>query len=172
MITGQVCLTLTASTLEEDSLLAKKYAPYVDLFELRADYLNVEEYEFISDFPSLCPKPCILTIRREEDGGRFPGDEFDRIMLFTQMVDFDYVDLEADLEVKSLLKLADMAETRIIRSAHYFEPTSADVILRMDEMARSPYVPPAATPIPKATQVASAASWAALVACSGKSKQR
>ena len=139
MITGQVCLTLTASTLEEDSLLAKKYAPYVDLFELRADYLNVEEYEFISDFPSLCPKPCILTIRREEDGGRFPGDEFDRIMLFTQMVDFDYVDLEADLDARSLLRLADMAETRIIRSAHYFEPTSADVILRMDEMARSPY---------------------------------
>ncbi|MBR5901651.1 type I 3-dehydroquinate dehydratase [bacterium] len=139
MITGQVCLTLTASTLEEDSLLAKKYAPYVDLFELRADYLNEEEYEHISDFPSFCPKPCILTIRREEDGGRFAGDEFDRVMLLAQLADFDYVDLEADLEVKSLLKLADMAETRIIRSAHYFEPTSADVILRMDEMARSPY---------------------------------
>ncbi|MBR5624366.1 type I 3-dehydroquinate dehydratase [bacterium] len=139
MVTGQVCLTLTASTLEEDSLLAKKYAPYVDLFELRADYLNEEEYEYISDFPSFCPKPCILTIRREEDGGRFAGDEFDRVMLLAQLADFDYVDLEADLEVKSLLKLADMAETRIIRSAHYFEPTSADVILRMDEMARSPY---------------------------------
>ena len=60
-----VCMTLTGSSLEEDVKLTKKYEKYIDLVELRADFLTPEDQLNVRKFPSLISKPCILTIRRE-----------------------------------------------------------------------------------------------------------
>ncbi len=137
MSTPKVCLTITAQTLEEAILLAREYAPFIDLIELRADHLKAEERANILNFPKQVDRPCILTVRRKIDGGVFEGSEQERQSLLKELSNFAFVDLEKDTDAPELEQLAKTSGTRIIRSAHYFEPTSADIISAIDGQART-----------------------------------
>src|ERR1700739_4289433 len=67
------------------------------MIELRLDFLAKAP-----DFKRLlATKPCplVATVRRPQDGGRWPGNEDDRRMLLRQAIvaGFDWVDLETDV---------------------------------------------------------------------------
>lgn len=122
-----VCMTLTGTTLEEDARLVKKYEKYVDLVELRVDYLTEDEQLLVRRFPSMIYKPCILTIRRDIDGGLFTGGDFSRTTLFGRALsfantdktkNFAYVDFEEDFDIPSIQDAAQAFGVRIIRSCH------------------------------------------------------
>ena len=66
-----ICMTLTGRTIAEDLELVKKYRKYIDLVELRADFLDDNEKNYIKKFPAKAGLPCILTIRRKIDGGQY-----------------------------------------------------------------------------------------------------
>jgi len=84
----------------------------VDLLELRADFLDEDESLHIRKFPELARMPCILTIRRRVDGGKFVAGEGSRTMLFARAMafaddqkperNFQYVDFEEDFHIPSL----------------------------------------------------------------------
>jgi len=122
-----ICMTLTGKTLAEDAEYAKKYAGKIDLVELRVDCLNEEEQLYVRRFPSMVPQPCILTIRRDVDGGKFVGSEFSRTTLFGNALafantdkskNFAYVDFEEDFHVSGIQDAALAFDIRIIRSLH------------------------------------------------------
>lgn len=122
-----VCLCLTGKTLAEDVEIAKKYQRYIDLVELRVDWLEEDERLNIRDFPSMVGIPTILTIRRIVDGGRYEEGEASRTMLFARALafadsdsanNFAYVDFEEDFNVPSLEDAALAFGTKIIRSFH------------------------------------------------------
>ena len=74
MQSPKICLSLTCKTLREDVELIKKYRDYIDIAELRVDHLSEEEQLSVRNFPSMIDVPCILTIRRVQEGGEFrPG---------------------------------------------------------------------------------------------------
>ncbi|GMO59497.1 MAG: type I 3-dehydroquinate dehydratase [Treponemataceae bacterium] len=123
----KICMTLTGKTLAEDLALVNKYRKYIDLVELRADFLEADERLLVRDFPAMAELPCILTIRRALDGGRFTAGEASRTMLFARTLafgengnkkKFDYVDFEDDFFVPSLQDAAAIGGVRIIRSFH------------------------------------------------------
>ena len=100
-----ICMTLTGKTIEEDVKLTQKYEKYCDVVELRADHLDENEQLLIRKFPALINKPCILTIRRDSDGGLWSGNDFSRTNLFGRALayadpdkrrNFAYVDFEED----------------------------------------------------------------------------
>ena len=71
--------------------------------DLRVDYLTEDEQLYARRFPAMINVPCILTIRREVDGGKFDGTEFSRTALFGRALafadqnpakNFAYVDFE------------------------------------------------------------------------------
>ena len=62
MMRSKVCLSLTGSTLAEDLAILDKYRKWIDVAELRADYLNADERLEIRKFPELAKVPCILSI--------------------------------------------------------------------------------------------------------------
>ncbi|WP_294427455.1 type I 3-dehydroquinate dehydratase [uncultured Treponema sp.] len=122
-----ICLCLTADTIEKDLALVDKYRPYIDLVELRVDLLEDDERLNIRDFPALAKIPCILTIRRTVDGGKFSEGEAARSMLFARALayasedskkNFAYVDFEEDFHISSLQDAAMAYGTKIIRSFH------------------------------------------------------
>ncbi|MBO6100756.1 MAG: type I 3-dehydroquinate dehydratase, partial [Spirochaetaceae bacterium] len=53
MIRSKICLSLTGSTLAEDLAILDKYRKWIDIAELRADYLNADERLEIRKFPEL-----------------------------------------------------------------------------------------------------------------------
>ena len=98
-----VCLTLTSPTLEENAALVRKYNRYIDVAELRVDFLAPDDQLSVRRFPAMVNVPCILTIRRTADGGRFTSNEMSRTMLFGRarafadqnpQKNFAYVDFE------------------------------------------------------------------------------
>lgn len=143
-----VCLCLTASTVDENLALIQKYRPYIDLVELRVDFLDEDERLNIRDFPSKANIPCILTIRRIVDGGKFSEGEASRTMLFARALafasednqkNFAYVDFEEDFHVASLQDAAMAYGTKIIRSFHDMKNPVKDIAEKLRSMHLEQY---------------------------------
>lgn len=141
-----ICMTLTGKTLEENLAIVKKYEKQIDLVELRVDHLNEDEQFEIRRFPSLVRQPCILSIRRDIDGGQFTGGEFSRTNLFARALafanqnknrNFAYVEFEDDYHVPSIQDAAQAFGVRIIRSYHNLNEPVKNVKERCDIMRKT-----------------------------------
>jgi 3-dehydroquinate dehydratase/shikimate dehydrogenase len=144
-ILAKICLCLTGKTLARDIEVLQKYRKYVDIAELRVDYLDPDERFLIRRFPEMAGLPVILTIRRSMDGGKYVGGEGARITLLSKGLafaeadrrhNFAYVDLEDDLTVPSLEEAARTYGTRIIRSYHNMNGVDHDLAVKLRELRR------------------------------------
>lgn len=142
----KICLILTAPTLKEDLALVELYREWIDIAELRVDCLAPDERLHFRKFPELAGIPCILTIRRQLDGGNFMEGEGSRIALLARGLafadtdhrkNFSYIDLEEDLQVPSIEEAARAFGTRIIRSVHNMTGPEADIRSRVQRLRRT-----------------------------------
>ncbi|MBP5444410.1 MAG: type I 3-dehydroquinate dehydratase [Treponema sp.] len=143
-----ICLTLTGKTLKEDVEIIEKYREYIDVVELRADFLNDDERLVLRKFPAMSSVPCILTIRRRVDGGQFIEGEANRSVLFAKALsfidqdtsrNFAYVDFEEDFHVSSLQDAATAYGLRIIRSIHDMKNPIANIAQRLERLRGSEF---------------------------------
>lgn len=153
----KICLVLSATTLKEDLALVELYRPWIDMAELRVDCLAPEERLHFRQFPSTANIPCILTIRRKSDGGRYVEGEGARIALLARGLafaetdprkNFAFIDLEEDLQIPSIEEAARAFGTRIIRSMHNMQGPETDIrshVKRLrrtrDEIAKIAFMP-------------------------------
>ncbi len=158
MVNSLICLTLTGKTLQEDAELVEKYASYIDLVELRVDHLNEEEQLYVRRFPSMIRVPCILTIRRENDGGKFRSGEFARTALFGRALsfadpnpakNFAYVDFEEDFHIPGLQDGVQAFGVKIIRSCHDFSGSVTNLRARFESMRKTSFEIPKVAVMPK-----------------------
>lgn len=154
----KICLTLTGSTIAQDLELIEKYRKYIDIAELRVDLLDDDERLRIRDFPSLAGIPCLLTIRREIDGGKFRDGEGARATLFALALsfaeeakskNFEYVDFEEDFRVSSLQDAALAFGTKIIRSLHSMHSPIANLKERLASLCTTGFEIPKIAIMPK-----------------------
>ncbi len=138
-----VCLCLTGKTLAEDKAIVERYRQYIDIAELRLDFLNEDERLKVREFPASVDVPCILTIRRKSDGGNFIEGEASRSMLFAWALafasqdkskNFAYVDFEDDFRVSSLQDSALAYGIKVIRSYHNMTGMVDNIPQRLNEM--------------------------------------
>jgi 3-dehydroquinate dehydratase / shikimate dehydrogenase len=155
---AQICLVCAADTISAALRLAAENRRGVDLLELRVDHLRGDETAAAARFPGLVDLPVILTVRRERDGGRFAGQERERVALIRRLVagavgpagavGFSFVDLEEDLEAPDLAEEVTRAGARIIRSLHDFSGVPPDFTRRVAALARGPREIPKAAVMP------------------------
>ncbi len=93
------------------------------LVELRLDYIGsrVNIQRLLKDRPC----PAIITCRREQDGGKWGGNEESRLMLLREAIvaGVDYVDLEEDIADQ----IRRFGPTKRIISYHNFRNTPEDL---------------------------------------------
>ncbi len=144
----KICLCLTGKTLDEDLAILNKYRSWIDIAELRVDYLTSDERLFVRRFPELAGIPCILTIRRRIDGGQYYEGEASRTTLFARALafadqdarkNFAYIDLESDFHVPSLQDAALAFNTRVIRSYHNMNAPVRNLAEMIDSMRTTGY---------------------------------
>jgi 3-dehydroquinate dehydratase / shikimate dehydrogenase len=137
----RLCLCVTGATLEEDLRLVDRYRRHVDAVELRADFLSDTEAAAAWRFPALTGLPCILTVRRPSDGGRFRGSEAERVSLLGRILAgqgrFAWVDLESGLDAPDVDAAASASGAVVIRSLHDTEGTPRDPVAILSSLARS-----------------------------------
>jgi len=143
-----VCLCLTGKTLAEDKAITEQYIQYIDVVELRVDFLEEDERLHIRDFPGMVKVPVILTIRRVIDGGKYAEGEASRTQLFAKGLafaeqdarkNFAYVDFEDDFNVPSLEDAALAFGTKIIRSFHDMKNPVKNLAERLNRMRTTGY---------------------------------
>lgn len=143
-----ICLCLTGKTMNEDLEIIDRYRKYIDLVELRVDFLEEDERLHIREFPAKAGIPCILTIRRIIDGGLFAEGEAARSMLFARALayadedtnkNFAYVDFEEDFRISSLQDAAMAYGTKIIRSCHDMKNPIKNIGRKLKELGSSRY---------------------------------
>ncbi len=126
-MSSKICLVLTEKKLEKNLAVLEKYRDYIDIAELRVDFLDQSEILSLRDFPRRAKIPCILTVRRKADGGLFTGGEGARMTIFARGLafassdsskNFAYVDLEDDFDASGIEEAARVFNIRIIRSLH------------------------------------------------------
>lgn len=148
MNTPKICLTLTGKTLAEDLAVLDRYRDYVDIAELRADFLDSDERLRVRDFPEMAGIPCILTLRRKIDGGCFIEGEAARTILFARALsfaaedkrkNFQYVDFEEDFHIPSLQDAALAFGTKIIRSVHDMKNPVSNICERLAALKTTGY---------------------------------
>ena len=116
------------------------------LVEWRVDELAVEEagHRACRILVRDTPLPCILTCRMVEEGGRFGGDESDRVGLLQSLVEAGaipkYIDVESaawrrdrDLRIAIGRLLAD-EDCGLVLSTHDFEGRPNDLARQLDAM--------------------------------------
>ncbi len=140
-----ICLSTTHGTLQGAVDALRRNARWVEAVELRADFLDDSEKHRVGEFPSLVEDalghrvPSILTLRRRRDGGRYDGDETERLALLRGWLTrggrgrdaerrFDFVDIEEDLiEDAEARRLVSGFPGRVIRSFHDTRGTPVDL---------------------------------------------
>lgn len=153
-----VCMTLTGKTLSENAETVKRYSRYIDMVEIRADYLDEEECLHVKRFPDMINIPCVLTIRRRIDGGLFTSGESSRTMLFARALafaaksrkkNFAYVDFEDDFYVPSLQDAALAFGIKVIRSFHDMNNPVLNIKAQCAAMRKTGYEIPKIAFMPK-----------------------
>lgn len=133
-----ICLTLSEPTIQQAVERVKKEREYIDMVELRLDFLTKKECEKASTFPSLVDLPCIVTNRRVQDGGKCDLSEKQRRaqLLAAMDGDFKYIDIEEDLKRGELDEKAEARGIKIIRSLHDFSCVPDDIFSRIQQLRR------------------------------------
>ncbi len=134
-----ICLTLAGETVEDDLREFRENSLYIDICELRLDYLTGEEQKKAYTFPSLVDKPVILTLRRTSDGGKCTLGEKQRRALLIEMISkgsFSYVDIEDDVKKSDVENAAREKGVRIIRSYHDFQGVPEDIYSHILSLSR------------------------------------
>lgn len=142
----KICLTLTGKTIAEDLKILEKYRKYIDIAELRADFLSDDERLVVRNFPRMAGIPCILTLRRVIDGGMFKEGEASRTLIFARALaltddsdskNFDYVDFEEDFHIPSLQDAAMAFGTKVIRSCHDMKNPIKDIRAKLESLRQT-----------------------------------
>jgi len=106
------------------ALVAVKEANrWADLIELRIDYLSGVKLALLLEDRK---KPFIVTNRRKEEGGKYKGEERERLIVLQKAIDLgaDYIDVELATGRSFFRDLVRYKrETQIILSFHDFRKT-------------------------------------------------
>lgn len=145
---SKICLCLSCSTIKENLEVLEKHRNWIDMVELRVDYLTKDERLYIRRFPELAGLPCILTIRRKIDGGTFTEGEAARTTLFARGLafadqdaskNFAYIDMEDDFYVPCLQDAALAFGTKIIRSYHNMHNSIDNLVEKIQSLRVTGY---------------------------------
>ena len=151
---SRICLSLTASTLEANLRLLDSRRSFVDMVELRADFLDSSELSSLKRFPRTAALPVILAVRRQRDGGHWGLGERERRQLLKVSLSggYDYVDLEEDLEDPDLARKVKRAGGRVIRSLHDFSTVPDQLAERCRRLPHGPGEIPRMAVMPQSTK--------------------
>ena len=112
--------------------------PYIDGVELRLDHFEKIDPGGFKAFIGSCGMPVMLTLRRKDQGGVFPGDEKVRLALLESLCALQpaYIDLEYDvpIEFRKKLFLKIILISRCLSSYHDFSQTPEDLDAVLSKM--------------------------------------
>lgn len=150
-----ICLSCTEKTLAKNIELISKNKKFLDLVEIRSDFLLHDELEKLKDFPAKINLPCILSFRLPRDGGvntAITVEERDTVLINAIDSKWSFIDIEDDINFSSerlIIEKAEQNNTKIIKSFHNFTEVPKNLTNRMIKNSCSGRFIPKAAVMPK-----------------------
>ncbi len=143
-----IYLATTAPTVPELLRQVADQEPWIDGVEVRADLLQPAERADSLRIPGMLRDrgsrlELLFTVRRSRDGGRWSGEEHERLGLLERAVGEGYtlIDLESDLPsdgtAGTIAALTERHGVTVVRSHHDFRGLPADLAGLMRRLPRS-----------------------------------
>jgi len=134
----KICVPVIETTVERALIAAKKAERWADLVEFRTDYLKRVKLDLLLKNRR---KPFIVTNRRAEEGGKYKGEERERLGVLQEAIDFgaEFIDVELGTGRSFLQNLLKSRRgTQVILSSHDFQKTPSPKALQrlFNKMAR------------------------------------
>lgn len=129
----KLCVVITGPTLEDAQYQMSKTRDFADIFEFRLDLFSFTELKKIALLQECANLPVIFTLRKYSQGGKYAGNENDRLDAIRELISLqpEYLDLESDVSPDFFEELAVISpRTEIICSWHDFEKTPDHLQLR------------------------------------------
>lgn len=128
----KICTVVTGNNLKEFLLNLEKVQKVSEMVELRVDYIQNLKIQDIQTIKNKTRKKSIFTCRKRDEGGKFKGEEIQRIKILSKasQLDFDYI----DIELSSILQfnvLEHCNKHKLIISYHNFEKTPSESFLNL-----------------------------------------
>lgn len=131
MDTKIISVLSSRNKILKNSILSRKY--FADILELRLDLmypkLSYRDIQSIIDSIKVIKNkvnlPIIGTIRLKNEGGKYSGDEQDRLRIYKEIITYlDYIDIEIKSIIsRKMIELARVKKIKIILSYHNFSKT-------------------------------------------------
>ena len=121
-------LILNCKTILDAQQTLTTIDPIITAIELRVDYLENHTLETINSLCQQATVPVILTLRNQQDGGRFDSSEIERHQLLIKLSEAkaEYIDIEDHVPTRVLDRVL-RNEIKVIRSHHDFQATTEDL---------------------------------------------
>ncbi len=133
-MTTKVCVTIAASSPTKVFSELKRALAKSDYAELRLDFLKPSQIPFCLTLVRRHLNRCVCTLRPTTEGGKFSGNEKERISILKLISEFDPYLLDVEYNTlrknKELEKYLKRAKTRILVSWHDFTKTPNEQTLR------------------------------------------
>ena len=134
-MTTKVCVTIAASSPTTMSNELKRALAKSDYAELRLDFLKPSQIPFCLTLVRKHLKRCIRTLRPTTEGGKFSGNEKERISILKLISEFEPYLLDIEYNTlkknKELVRYLKSTKTRILVSWHDFIKTPNENTLRL-----------------------------------------
>lgn len=133
-----ICITLSGKTLAENVRIVEKNIKYIDICELRMDFLTDEERMDAHLFPKMVKVPVILTYRRLCDGAQNKVSEKIRQQALVNALKgkYAFIDIEEDVKNSEAEEFAKKKNVKIIRSYHNFEEVPGDIFAKIQSLSK------------------------------------
>ena len=133
-MTTKVCVTIAASSPTKMSSELKRALAKSDYAELRLDFLKPSQIPFCLTLVRRHLKRCVCTLRPITEGGKFSGNEKERISILKLISEFEPYLLDVEYNTlkknKELVRYIRSTKTRILVSWHDFTKTPNEYTLR------------------------------------------
>jgi 3-dehydroquinate dehydratase / shikimate dehydrogenase len=128
-------------TIQEAVDQLSKLRSFVEGVELRLDYFTHIDKHALKSLIINCRMPIMLTLRRKDQGGSFPGSEQERLDLLESLCGLGahYIDLEYDIPQDYKKRLFEShPQVKFLSSFHDFAGTPPD-LEEVYQRVRTPY---------------------------------
>ena len=138
----KTCISIAEKTPDKIKRTLKIALKKSEYAEVRFDFLEIEQIPDVLEIIKEDLNRIVCTLRPKTEGGRFYGNEKERIAILKLIAEYNpfLLDIEFNTLKKneSLKKYLNSTKTRILVSWHDFKktPKSAELVKKMNQMKR------------------------------------
>jgi 3-dehydroquinate dehydratase-1 len=138
----KTCVSIAETTPSKTKKILKIALAKSDFVEVRFDFLKTEQIPEVLEMIKKDLNRVVCTLRPKTEGGKFPGNEKERIAILKLIAEYNPFLLDVEFNTleknSALVKYLKLTKTKLLVSWHDFKktPKSSELKMKMNQMSK------------------------------------